>query len=297
MPTIASSLVPPPKSWDEFEDITLAAAKLRWSSSGFERNGRAGQKQDGVDVFGYDGDCHIGLQCKNTVKGVSIEIVLDEVAKAEKFEPSLDLLYIATTAPRDGALQKQVRLLSKERRDDGAFRVGMLFWDDICQDLATDDEIFFAHFPQFRGKADLSIAHDRALYDEVIKLLRSDGVIGFLDRNNMAGFSFPQSAFEPLWEFFYNWNQPEREFLSPDLELLRKTLWEKVDNYITVLATQTFYVEGSLDRKWVPPEWETEQPQRFFDTVSSLHDLAGEIVDLHAQFVRTGKALLIAGAT
>ena len=32
MPTIASSNVPTPKSWDEFEDITLAAAKLRWNS-------------------------------------------------------------------------------------------------------------------------------------------------------------------------------------------------------------------------------------------------------------------------
>jgi hypothetical protein len=35
MPTIASSKVPPPKSWDEFEDIVLSAAKLRWKSTDF----------------------------------------------------------------------------------------------------------------------------------------------------------------------------------------------------------------------------------------------------------------------
>jgi len=29
----------------------LAAAKLRWNSSDFYRNGRQGQKQDGVDIW------------------------------------------------------------------------------------------------------------------------------------------------------------------------------------------------------------------------------------------------------
>lgn len=35
MPTISSSKVPSPKSWDEFEEITLSAAKLRWNSTDF----------------------------------------------------------------------------------------------------------------------------------------------------------------------------------------------------------------------------------------------------------------------
>jgi phosphoglycerol transferase MdoB-like AlkP superfamily enzyme len=51
MPTISSSSIPTPKSWDEFEDIVLAAAKLRWNATDFFRNGRQGQKQDGVDVW------------------------------------------------------------------------------------------------------------------------------------------------------------------------------------------------------------------------------------------------------
>jgi hypothetical protein len=240
MPTIASSVVPPPQSWDEFEDITLAAAKLRWGSADFQRHGRTGQKQDGVDVFGHDDDDrHIGVQCKNTVGGISMGIIMEEVTNAEMFEPPLDRLYIATTARRDAPLQKNVRILTEKRRSEGKFRVGILFWDDVCQDLATDDDVFFAHYPQFRGKVDEARAHDRALYDQMIGLLRSDGVIGFLDRNNMAGFSFLQAKFEPLWEFLYEWNQPEREFLSPELETLRKALWEKADAYTTLLSTET----------------------------------------------------------
>lgn len=53
MPTISSSKVPSPKSWDEFEEITLSAAKLRWNSTDFYRHGRQGQKQDGVDIWGW----------------------------------------------------------------------------------------------------------------------------------------------------------------------------------------------------------------------------------------------------
>ncbi len=88
MPTLSSANIPTPKSWDEFEDIALAAAKLRWNSSDFYRNGRPGQKQDGVDIWGQDDDGrHIGLQCKNTIGGVSLEAVKTEIANAERFEP------------------------------------------------------------------------------------------------------------------------------------------------------------------------------------------------------------------
>lgn len=296
MPTIASSVVPSPKSWDEFEDVSLAAAKLRWGSNDFHRNGRTGQKQDGVDIFGCDNDeRHIGVQCKNTVGGVTLATVNSEIANAEKFEPKLDRLYIATTAPRDAKIQKEVRALSALRRKERKFRVGVLFWDDICQDLATDDDVFFSHYPQFRGRLDESRVRDRSLYDQLLGLLRSDGVIGFLDRNNMAGFSFPQERFDPLWEFYYEWNQPEREFVSPELEALRRSLWDKVSEYTTLLATETFATELNPDRHWVPQDWEFTQPERFERVVKRFHGLAGEIVSLHADLVRKGRAQLIAG--
>ena len=109
MPTISSSKVPSPKSWDEFEEITLSAAKLRWNSTDFYRYGRQGQKQDGVDIWGYDGKRHIGVQCKNTTGELGLAVVETEIANAEKFMPKLEHLYIVTTAPRDAKLQKSVR--------------------------------------------------------------------------------------------------------------------------------------------------------------------------------------------
>jgi len=82
------------------------------------------------------------------------------------------------------------------------FKVDVLFWGDVVQDLAKDQNVLFQHYPQFRNGSDPAREHDEKLFKELTTLLNSDGVIGFLDRNNMAGFSFPESALDPLREFF-----------------------------------------------------------------------------------------------
>lgn len=154
MPTIAGSNVPPPKSWDEFEDITLSAAKLRWGSNNFYRNGRQGQKQEGVDIWGRDQEeRQIGIQCKNTIGGVTEATVKAEIEYSESFKPTLKALYIATTANRDASIQKSVREISEQRRAADNYSVDVLFWDDICQDLAVEERVFFKHYPQFRERS------------------------------------------------------------------------------------------------------------------------------------------------
>src|SRR5262245_47309332 len=292
MPTIASSNVPTPRSWDEFEDITLAAAKLRWDSSDFYRNGRPGQKQDGVDIWGHDDDDrHIGVQCKNTVDGISLATVKAEIANAEAFKPKLDRLYIATTAKRDAVLQKAVREISKKRLQPGLFKVDVLFWDDVCQDLAKDDDIFFRHYPQLRQGTDPVTEHDKTLFDELIALLSSEGVIGSINRHNM-GFSFELDELNPLREFHARWNAPERTFIIPELDAARQALWLKAKEYLIAIATETFPTD-TLGWQSVPEEWEEERPERFRHAVEKLHALAGEIVDLHADLVRVGRKHLI----
>jgi len=292
MPTIASSNVPTPKSWDEFEDIMLAAAKLRWNSSDFYRNGRPGQKQDGVDIWGCgDDNHHIGVQCKNTVDGISRTTVKPKITNAEAFEPKLDRLYIATTAKRDAVLQTAVREISRERAQAGLFKVDVLFWDDVCQDLAKDDEIFFRHYPQFRQGIDAVTQHDKKLFNELTTLLSSEGVIGFIYRHNMA-FSFELDELNPLSEFHARWNDPERTFIIPELDAARQALWLKAKEYLIATATET-YPTDTLGWQSVPEEWEEEQPERFRRAVEKLHALSGEIVDLHADLVRVGRKHLI----
>jgi hypothetical protein len=293
MVTLSTANIPPPKSWDEFEDITLSAAKLRWRSDDFFRNGRQGQKQDGVDIWGHDEDHrNIGVQCKNTIEGVSLAVIEGEVATAEAFEPKLDRLYIATTAKRDAKLQKDVRKLSRERADRGAFKVDVLFWDDICHDLSTDEDVFLIHYPQLRGRTDAAREHDKELFDKLTNLLRTDGVIEFLGRFNMAGFSFKNSELDPLWEFYYNWNRADHEFINVELEQLRQKLWDASDRYTEIVASQTFPIHRDGWRT-VPPEWEDEQPERFCKVVDGLHKIAAEITNLHRQLIRKGREIFI----
>ncbi|NWH07867.1 MAG: hypothetical protein HXY22_04330 [Alphaproteobacteria bacterium] len=294
MPTLAGLVLPPPRSWDEFEEIALSAAKLRWNSTDLYRHGRQGQRQDGVDIFGHAADGrHIGIQGKNTVDGITVTTVNSEVAQAETFQPPLDALYIATTAKRDVAIQKQVRLISQRRKKAGKFPVAVLFWEDICQDLAADDAVFFKHFPQFRPSADPAREHDQKLFDELSQLLSSNGLISFIDQHNMAGFSFADAKLDPLREFYYEWNKPERAFLTPEIEAAKIKLWEKADEYLEVIATETFSTERNVDRRWVPEDWEITQPERFWRVVKRLHALAGEIVALHAELIWIGKLHLI----
>jgi hypothetical protein len=296
MPTLSSSNIPTPKSWDEFEDIVLAAAKLRWDSPDFFRNGRPGQAQEGVDVWGHDDGRQIGIQCKNTVGGITFAIVEVEIKNAATFEPPLDRLYIATTAKRDGPLQKKVRKLSSERAKEKLFKVDLLFWDEICLDLTKDEDVFFRHYPQLRPRNNPAISHDKKLFDQLTTLLSSDGIIRFLDETNMAGFSFPEAALEPLREFYFQGNAPERRFLIPEIEAIRAALWAKANAYYQLISTEAYPMSGNPDRHSIPQDMEITDPERFHKIVKTLHTLAGEIVALHADLIRVGKErLIIAG--
>lgn len=153
MPTFSSMKIPPPKSWQEFEDIVLSALRLRWNSTDLTKNGRQGQKQDGVDIYGHDDMGRlVGIQGKNTTSGITFKVVESEIEKASSFEPTLRCLFVATSAPTDANLQKEVRLLSERRVNEDRFPVGILFWDDIMQDLTTDEQVFNKHYPQLSVK-------------------------------------------------------------------------------------------------------------------------------------------------
>ena len=83
MPTLSNSHLPKPKSWDEFEDITLDALRFRWNSPDLTRHGRQGQKQDGVDIYGMDSfGQQIGVQCKNTISKITPQLIDSEISNA-----------------------------------------------------------------------------------------------------------------------------------------------------------------------------------------------------------------------
>ncbi|UEP38574.1 hypothetical protein LL998_21770 [Burkholderia ambifaria] len=140
-----------PKTEDpaEFEKMVRDAYALKWVSPNLQLNGRRGQAQAGVDVFGEDDlGRSVGIQCKLYSQGLKLSMVKEEIDNAAKFEPPIECLYIASTFPADAKLQREVRLLSRERVNTKLFPVGLIFWSDIVSGLALNPKIFRNYFPQ-----------------------------------------------------------------------------------------------------------------------------------------------------
>ena len=157
MPSPVTTDLPRPKSWDEFEDITAAILKVRWKTPNVTRNGRSGQAQNGVDIYGrarHLDDKYAGAQCKKLSDSISWKTIVEAVNEAEDFEPKLAEFYVATTAPRDTEIQKLARMLTEERRQIGKYPVEVLFWEDICLDLVGDKTLLATFFPAWAKLTD-----------------------------------------------------------------------------------------------------------------------------------------------
>lgn len=153
MPTLSSLKIPPPKFWEEFEEITLDACKIRWENPDLQMHGRRGEEQFGVDIYGSNHLFrNIGIQCKNYEKTLSFSLIEKEIQKAESFSPKIEMFYMAVTSNTDATLQKKVRLLSQERAANKQFPVMILFRSDIVQDLVRNTITFNKHYPQFSIK-------------------------------------------------------------------------------------------------------------------------------------------------
>ncbi|MBU2615535.1 MAG: hypothetical protein KKC19_00330 [Nanoarchaeota archaeon] len=150
MPTFTTSKLPLPKSWDEFEDISADIIKKIWKCDYIIRNGRSGQKQNGVDIYGkpprFKGE-YSGVQCKD--KKTTFEEIEGETNKAEDFKPTLKEFIFTIGSFRDASLQEKIRILDHKRIKENKFSVQLLFWEDICLILSEYPELMEKHFPQF----------------------------------------------------------------------------------------------------------------------------------------------------
>ena len=148
MPSPPTTDLPRPNSWDEFEDICADILKRMWNDPYIVRNGRSGQRQQGVDSYGMPKHLggpiakkYAGAQCKKA-DALTIEIIQEEVTKSKEFTPSLTEYLVMTTAPRDAKVQEQVRMQTWPYD-----RVHVVFWEDISLELSGHDDLLQKHFP------------------------------------------------------------------------------------------------------------------------------------------------------
>ena len=129
----------PPNNPEIFESLCLDLWKEIWNDPGAQKNGRSGQGQAGVDIFGVHQGRQMGVQCKQKDgllrTKVTVRELEEEVEKALTFEPSLHTFILATSGPTDTKVQKRARTLTAEHQLHRVFKVELWSWPDIWREL------------------------------------------------------------------------------------------------------------------------------------------------------------------
>ncbi|GAB4312689.1 MAG: tetratricopeptide repeat protein [Methanobacteriaceae archaeon] len=160
MPTYSISQLPPPATWQEFEIICRDLWEKIWNDSNTKRNGRQGQSQNGVDIYGRPnkGNKWAGVQCKgkdNYSKNILTEEELEnEVKKAKSFEPAISEFIVTTTGPKDQKIEKLARKITNAHLTNNLFSVDVWGWEDIVNKLAEYSELIRKHYSQFIIESD-----------------------------------------------------------------------------------------------------------------------------------------------
>jgi hypothetical protein len=150
-----SKQIAAPKAWTEFEDLCHAIFRAEWNDPHTQKNGRNGQPQHGVDVFGSPNavrDVFHGVQCKGKDRAygrkATVKELTEEIAKADSFVPPLEHWVFATSASKDEKLQQAARELSVARKAKGLFTVTVLGWEDLQTLLSRHPDVVQDFYPE-----------------------------------------------------------------------------------------------------------------------------------------------------
>lgn len=135
------------------------------------------------------------------------------------------------------------------------------------------------------------ISLDRQTFARVQRLLPWDGTISFVRHNNFAGFSFRLEKLDDFSRFRMELEDPAFEFMDADLEALRAELVAAIRRFDKVIAFETFPTHNS-GMNTVPPDWETDQPERFERVVPEIHGSTQQICDTYDELVKVARRKL-----
>ena len=176
MPTFSSSQIPPPRNWQDFEDLCCDLWSEIWKDPNAQKNGRQGQAQHGVDVFGRPNqeEKWAGVQCKGkdnyADKSLTEDEINREVEKAQSFEPALTEFIIATTGPKDATVEKLARKITEDHLNKGLFTVYIWAWEDIKNRLVNYPRVIEKHHPEWAGAANTEAIRDDI--DQIKKIMQ-----------------------------------------------------------------------------------------------------------------------------
>lgn len=144
-----------PANWEDFEDLCFHLWKNIWGDNASHPNGRRGQRQNGVDIYGRPAfnESYTGIQCKGKNENYGKELTIEEIDKecenAKDFSPQLDTFIMATTSPRDVIVQKHCREITSKKKY--AFEVDTWSWDDIEDEVQCRPDVMEIFYPDVKA--------------------------------------------------------------------------------------------------------------------------------------------------
>lgn len=166
---IAPTYIRKPENWQDFEKLCKKLWGEIWGCSDtIKRNGRSGQKQDGVDVYGIPKgeNQYYGIQCKGkddyTNSVLTSKEVDEEIEKAKGFKPALKQFIFTTTGNKDVAIEEYVRQKDIENRQNGLFEVCLYCWEDIVDLLEENINTYnwYVNNCQYKDNTNVSVTFD-----------------------------------------------------------------------------------------------------------------------------------------
>ncbi|MEY8867918.1 hypothetical protein AB9K24_00325 [Meridianimaribacter flavus] len=156
-----------PENWQDFESLCKKLWGEVWEiQTKIKKNGRLGQEQAGVDVYGIPKNAtkYWGIQAKGKDDYAQAKLtekeITTEIQKAKTFKPELEVYIIATTQNKDSKIEEFVRLKDIENRESGSFEILLYCWEDIVDLLEENQDTYqwYQHGIGQKGKFDFKIS-------------------------------------------------------------------------------------------------------------------------------------------
>src|ERR1051326_4637898 len=199
-----------PENWQDFEELSKILWAEIWECPEIKKNGRAGQNQQGVDIYGIPkGETkYFGIQCKGkdeyTKATLTEKEINAEIEKAKNFKPTLKKLYFVTTANKDERIEEFVRLKNVEHIENNLFEIHLFCWEDIAylieQNKRAND--WYIRKINFAANFKISVLLDN---DEILKEFQP-----ILLKNHIK-YKFQQETLNTLHYRYHKSAESQRE--------------------------------------------------------------------------------------
>jgi len=145
-----------PDTYQVFETQCMKLGKVMINARTMNKNGRRGQAQKGVDVWGRrdnNVDHIVGIQCKQKGFGQELEEkeVREEWEQALTFVPPIEEFFILTTADNDAKMEELARVLSVGllKTTGRSVSFDIWGWGRICDELIDYPDLIKAFDPDY----------------------------------------------------------------------------------------------------------------------------------------------------